>query len=116
MRHRNGNKKLGKPTDQRLALLRNLVFSLIKEGKIKTTHLRAMQARRLAEKLVTLAKEGSLASRRRALQVLPRKEAVATLFGSVDRFKERQSGFTRVIKLDIRRGDAAQVSLLEFVD
>jgi len=117
MRHKNGIKKLSKPTDQRIALLRSLVLSLFTYNKIKTTHKRAMEARRMAEKLITLSKENSLSSRRQALRMLPNEEIITQLFSqSSSRFKDKNSGYTRVIKLHFRKGDFTPVSLLEFVE
>ncbi len=116
MRHGRGNKKLGKPTDQRLALLKGLVRSLIMYNRIETTDTRAKEAQKLAEKLITLAKEGSVHSRRQALKILPDKDIVKELFSNLaTKFSDRNGGYTRVVKLGFRRGDAAPVSLLEFV-
>jgi len=116
MRHRYGNKKLGRPTDQRIALLRSLVRSLIIHGKIETTDARAKEARRFAESLITLGKEGSLHSRRQALKMLNDGPVIKTLFDSVAPvFKERNGGYTRITKVRIRRGDAAVISQLELV-
>lgn len=117
MRHKNGIKKLSKPTDQRIALLRSLVLSLLTYNKIKTTHKRAMEAKRMAEKLITLSKSNSLSSRRQALRILPNEQAITHLFSqSSSRFQSRDSGYTRVIKLHFRKGDFTPVSLLEFVE
>lgn len=117
MRHQKGNKKLNKPTDQRLSLLKSLVISLFENTKIKTTDLRAKEASKLASRLITLTKEDSLHSRRQALKILPNKTIVKRLFSEIkDKFKERNGGYTRVTKLGLRRGDAATVSLLELVD
>ncbi|NBV41271.1 50S ribosomal protein L17 [bacterium] len=116
MRHRYGNKKLGKPTDQRIALLRSLVRSLFLHGKIKTTDTRAKEARRMAESLITLGKDGSLHARRQALKVLSDPTVIKFVFDVVvPQFKERNGGYTRVTKVGIRRGDAAVVSQLELV-
>lgn len=117
MRHQRGNKKLGKPTDQRLAMLKSIVAGLFKSEKIKTTDDRAKEARKIAEKIITLAKEGSLHSRRQALKVLPEKDLVQDIFEKMPvRFKDRDGGYTRVLKIGFRRGDAATVSQLELVD
>ena len=116
MRHRYGNKELGKPTDQRLALLRSLVRSLILHGKIKTTDTRAKEARKIAESLVTLGKDGSLHSRRLALKVLNDSAIIKDIFDSIaPRMVGRDGGYTRIVKLGVRRGDAAVVSQLEWV-
>lgn len=117
MRHQNGNKKLGKPTDQRMALLRSLVTALFKNEKIQTTDDRAKEARKLAEKVITLAKEGTLHSRRQALKVIYEKELLRSIFEKMpERFKERNGGYTRILKIGFRRGDAAKLSQLELVE
>jgi large subunit ribosomal protein L17 len=116
MRHKKGNKKLSKPTDQRIALLRSLTLSFITHGKIKTTDVRAKETQKYVERLITLAKNGNLHSRRQALSLLPSKDAVKQLFDVVSkRYSERNGGYTRLIKLGFRRGDASPVSLLELV-
>ena len=117
MRHKRGNKKLGKPTDQRVALLRSLALSLIQNNRIKTTDTRAKATKRYVEKLVTFAKKGTLASRREALKLMPNGVAVRKLFDELsEKYKGRNGGYTRIIKLGERRGDSATISLLEFVD
>lgn len=117
MRHQKGNKKLNKPTDQRLALLKSLVKALFENEKIQTTDLRAKEASKMASKLITLAKEDTLHSRRRALQVLPNKEIITKLFSVLkDKYKDRTGGYIRITKVGIRKGDAAVISLLELVD
>lgn len=116
MRHKKGNKKLGKPTDQRLALLKSLVESLFKHEKIKTTDVRAKEASKLAEKLITLGKKGDLAARRNALKIIPRKDIISIVFDSVSkRYTDRNGGYTRITKLGYRRGDASPISLIELV-
>lgn len=117
MRHKKGNKKLNMPTDQRLALLKSLVRSLFLNNSIKTTDTRAKQAKKIAEKLITLGKNGSIHSRRLALSILPDKIIIGKIFSEYsEKFKQRKGGYTRVIKLGYRRGDSALISLLEFVD
>tara|TARA_B100001113_G_C20950333_1_gene552841 strand:+ start:244 stop:594 length:351 start_codon:yes stop_codon:yes gene_type:complete len=116
MRHKKGNKKLGKPTDQRIALLRSLTLSLIENRQIKTTNVRAKETQRYVERLITFAKEGTLNDRREALKLLPNRNAVKILFGEIaDKYKDRKGGYTRVIKIGERRGDSALISLLELV-
>ncbi len=116
MRHKKANKKLGKPTDQRLALLKSLVISLFTHNRIKTTEVRAKEAKKLAEKLITIAKTNDVHSRRKVFKVIPHKEIVRDLFENIaPKYKERTGGYTRVYKLGFRRGDAAPVSLLELV-
>ena len=117
MRHARGNKKLGRPTDQRLALLKSLVKALFENEKIKTTDTRAKEAKKIAERLISLAKKGDLHSRRLALRVLPHKDVVQKLFSTIaPRYEKRAGGYTRIIKLGARRGDAAPISLLELVE
>lgn len=117
MRHQRGNKKLGKPTDQRLALLRSLAKSLFTHRRIETTDTRAKEVRKFAEKLITLAKSGSLHDRRQVLKVLPHKEIVKILFDEVaPKMIDRNGGFTRIIKSGYRRGDAAPLSIIELVE
>ena len=117
MRHGKGNKKLGKPTDQRLALLKSLVSSLITHSKITTTTVRAKEARRMAEKLVTLGKRGDLHARRLALQQIRHHELVKELFTNIaPRFLKRNGGYTRITKIGTRQGDSASMCVLEFVD
>lgn len=117
MRHQKGNKKLGKPTDQRLALLKSLVRSLVLYNRIETTDTRAKEAKKMAEKLITLGKDGSLHARRQALKVMPEKDIVKEIFSNLaPRYKDRDGGYTRIVKLGFRRGDAAPVSMLEWVE
>ncbi len=117
MRHLKGNKKLGKPTDQRIALLRGLVRSLVIYRKIKTTDTRAKEASRMAERLISYGKDGSLHARRLALKLVPDKDIVKTVFSEIaPMYGERNGGYTCITKLGRRQGDAAEVSLLEFVN
>lgn len=138
MRHRVSGRKLDLPTDQRLALLRGLVRSLILHEKIETTEPRAKEARVIAEKLITLAKQNTVHARREARKILPpphapkgmlsarskvqkeireelkKQDPVKRLFDViVPKFADRQSGYTRITKIGFRRGDAASVVLLE---
>ncbi len=115
MRHKRGNKKLGKPTDQRLALLKSLVESLFTHEKIKTTDVRAKEASKMAERLITLGKKGDLAARRQALRIIPRKNIVSSIFEAAKRYEDRKGGYTRITKLGFRRGDAAAISQIELV-
>ncbi len=118
MRHKVKKKKFDRTKEQRLALYRNLARSLILEERIETTVQRAKAVRGFVEKLVTLGKKGDLASRRRALELLPDKEAVRKLFEDIaPRFEDRNGGYTRVIKLpDRRKGDCAEMAILEWVE
>jgi large subunit ribosomal protein L17 len=115
MRHKKGNKKLSKPTDQRIALLRSLTLSLITHEKIKTTDVRAKETQRYVERLISLAKRGDLHARRQALKLLPNKDAVKKLFDTIStKYADRNGGYTRLVKLGFRRGDASPVSQIEF--
>ena len=117
MRHQKGNAKLGKPTDQRIALLKSLVTSLITHKKITTTDTRAKEAKKMADKLVTLGKKGELHHRRLALRLIQDKSLVKELFETIaPAYAQRNGGYTRIIKAGFRRGDAAPVSILEFVE
>lgn len=111
-----GYQKLGLTTGHRKAMLRNMVTSLIKENRIKTTETRAKQVKSIAEKMVTLAKKGDLAARRQALAYMYDEEAVKKLFDAVGpRYAGRQGGYTRIIRADYRRGDGAPMVILEMV-
>ena len=109
-------RKLGRPTDQRKAMLRNLVTSLLKEGKITTTDTRAKETKRMAEKMITLAKRGDLHARRQVLAYVYDETVVKNLFDEIaPKYAERNGGYTRALKLGPRRGDAAELVILELV-
>lgn len=109
-------RKLGRPTDQRRAMLRNLVTSFLKHGKIETTVTRAKETRNLAEKMITLAKRGDLHARRQVLSFVTEEEVVKNLFDNVaPKYAERNGGYTRIYKIGPRRGDGAEVVILELV-
>lgn len=111
-----GYRKLGRPTDQRRAMLRNLVTSFLKHGKIETTETRAKETKRLAEKMITLAKKGDLHSRRQVLSFVTEKEVVDDLFTNIaPKYAERNGGYARIYKMGPRRGDAAELVILELV-
>lgn len=117
MRHRVKKIKLGRTAAHRDALLSSLVCNLINEKRIVTTLPKAKVARSFAEKMVTLGKRGTLADRRRAISKLQRKERVAVLFNEIaPGFKDRQGGYTRIIKIGKRPGDNAEMAILEFVE
>lgn len=121
MRHRKNTDKLGRKSDHRAATLSNLVTSLIKAERVTTTERLARSAQRFAEKMITLAKRNTLYARRRAIAFMrasgpATKLAVHKLFDELGpRYAERQGGYTRIVKLGMRRGDAAPVAVLEFV-
>jgi len=117
MRHQKKTVKLGRTAEHRKALLANQVCSLIEHQRIKTTLAKAKAVRPLAEKMVTLGKQGSLHARRTALAVLRQKNAVKKLFDDIaPRSADRKGGYTRIIRLGIRKSDAAPVAFLEWVD
>jgi large subunit ribosomal protein L17 len=116
MRHLNAGRKLNRSASHRRALFRNLVTALLERERIKTTDAKAKETRRLAERMITLGKEGTLAARRRALTFVQSRAVVKKLFEDIaPRFKERSGGYTRIIKIGIRHGDAAPVSVIELV-
>lgn len=111
-----GYRRLGRPTDQRNAMLRNLVTSFIKSGKIQTTVTRAKEARSITENMITLAKKGDLHSRRQALAYITEEEVVKNLFDNIaPKYADRKGGYTRMYKVGPRRGDGAELVILEFV-
>jgi large subunit ribosomal protein L17 len=117
MRHQKKTIKLGRTADHRKALLANQVCSLIEHERIKTTLAKAKAVRPLAERMVTLGKNGSLHARRTAMAVLRQKNAVKKLFDNIaPRSAERTGGYTRIVKLGPRRSDSAPVAFLEWVD
>jgi large subunit ribosomal protein L17 len=117
MRHQKKTIKLGRTAEHRKALLANQVCSLIEHERIKTTLAKAKAVRPLAEKMVTLGKNGSLHARRTALAVLRQKKAVKKLFENIaPRTSSRNGGYTRIIRLGQRPSDSAQVAFLEWVD
>lgn len=117
MRHRNSGKKLGKPTYARIAMLRSMAISLMNHGRIETTVDRAKALRVFVEPLITLGKKKDLSSRRLALRRLPNKDAVNVLFEKIAPvFSERNGGYTRILKTSVRRGDNAQLAIIELVD
>jgi large subunit ribosomal protein L17 len=110
------NRKLGRTSSHRNAMFRNALASLIENERIVTTLPKAKELRPLIEKLITLGKTDSVHSRRMAAKVVPDDTLIAKLFGTIGpRFAERNGGYTRIIKLGSRRGDAAEMAILEFV-
>ncbi|MDD2553772.1 MAG: 50S ribosomal protein L17 [Desulfotomaculaceae bacterium] len=111
-----GYQKLGLKTDHRKAMLRNLVTSLFRDERINTTETRAKEVKSIAEKMVTTAKQGDLAARRQALAYLYEEEVVKKLFDTIaPKYADRSGGYTRLIKVGHRRGDAAKMVILELV-
>ena len=117
MRHRKHTFKVGRTTSHRKAMLANAVCSLIDNGRITTTLVKAKEIRRLAERMVSYGKENTLHTRRLAIAVLHQVDKVAKLFSTIaPQFKERHGGYTRIMKLGPRRGDAAEMCIIEFVE
>ena len=117
MRHQRAGRKLGRDAAHRRALYANLAVALIENGRIKTTEAKAKEVRPLVEQMITLGKRGDLAARRQAVRILRSKPAAHILFSEVaPRFAERPGGYTRVVKLGPRQGDAAPMAYLELVD
>jgi len=116
MRHRNYGKKLSRNTEHRRALLRNLVTSLLLKERIETTVAKAKAARPLAENLITLGKRGDLHARRQAASYLLSPDALRTLFGDIaKRYASRPGGYTRIVRTGWRKGDGADLAVLELV-
>jgi large subunit ribosomal protein L17 len=111
-----GYRKLGRPSDQRRAMLRNLVTDFLKYGRITTTEARAKEVRRISEKMITLGKRGDLHARRQALAYILDESVVKKLFDEIaPKYKDRQGGYTRILKLGPRRGDGAPLVIIELV-
>ena len=116
MRHRKSGRQLSRNSSHRWALMRNLITALLREEKIQTTDPKAKELRRWADRVITLGKAGSLHARRQVLGIVQDKAVVRKLFDTIaPRFKDRPGGYTRIIKIGWRRGDAAQMSLIELV-
>jgi large subunit ribosomal protein L17 len=117
MRHRVDHRKLGRNTAHRMAMLRNLVTSLLEHEEVRTTTAKAKELRRVAERMITLGKSGTLASRRRALGFVRSKAVTAKLFDELaKRYGSRPGGYTRQFKLGPRHGDNAEISIIQLVD
>lgn len=110
-------RKLGINMSQRRALLRNIVTSLLKHGRIETTEARAKEMHSLAEKMITLGIRGDLAARRQVMEYLLDETVVKELFDNIaPKYADRQGGYTRIVRTGFRRGDAAQMVMVELVD
>jgi len=113
----NGYRKLGVKSAHRQSMLRNLVTDLFKYERIQTTDCRAKETRKEAEKMITIAKKGTLAARRQALAYIKNEDVVAKLFDDIaPRYSTRNGGYTRILKLGPRKGDVAEAVFLELVD
>ena len=110
------NRKLGKTTDQRMAMLRQQVTDFLEKGRMETTLTRAREIAPLAEKMITLGKEGGLANYRQALAFITREDVAKLTFGELaGKYKDRSGGYTRITRIGPRRGDAAEMAVLELV-
>ncbi len=111
-----GTRKLGRPTAHRNAMLRGMVTYLIENGSIETTLTRAKEVRSMAEKMITLGKRNTLATRRQAFSYITKREVVTKLFDDVaPRYADRDGGYTRIYKLGPRRGDGAEMALIKLI-
>ena len=111
-----GTRKLGKTTDQRMAMLRQQVTDLLDNGRMETTITRAKESKPLAEKMITLGKKGDLAAYRQALSFITREDVAHKLFKELaPEYAERNGGYTRIIRTGVRRGDAAETAIIELV-
>ena len=116
MNHTNSYRQLGRRADHRKAMLKNLTISLLSAEKIETTVTRAKELRKFAERMITLGKKNTLASRRNAFAFLRNEEVVAKLFNEIaPKYAERKGGYTRIIKTTVRKGDSAEMAIIELV-
>ena len=112
-----GTRKLGRPTDHRRAMLRGMVTYLLENGKVETTVTRAKEVRAMAEKMITIAKDNSLHSKRQVLAYVTKEDVVKKLFDEIaPKYQDVKGGYTRIIKTGARRGDAAEMAILELVE
>ena len=111
-----GTRKLGKTTDQRMAMLRQQVTDFLDNGRMETTITRAKEIQPMAEKMITLGKKNTLASRRQAMAFITKEAVVAKLFSEIaPEYASRNGGYTRIIRTGVRRGDAAETAIIELV-
>ena len=111
-----GTRKLGKTSDQRRAMLRQMTTALLENGKIETTFYRAKEVQPIAEKMITLGKKNNLAAYRRALSFITKEDVAHKLFKEIaPKYAERNGGYTRVTRIGTRRGDAAEMAIIELV-
>ena len=112
-----GTRKLGRTTANRMAMLRGMVTLLLETGKVDTTVTRAKEVRALAEKMITLGKKNTLASRRAALAYITKEDVVTKLFNEIaPKYADRNGGYTQIFKLGPRRGDAADMAIVRLID
>ena len=112
-----GTRKLGRSTDHRISMLRGMVTLLLKNGQVETTLTRAKEVRSIAEKMITLGKKNTLASRRAALAYITKEEVVSKVFNELaPLYAERNGGYTQIFKLGARRGDGAEMAIVKLID
>ncbi|RNC69341.1 MAG: 50S ribosomal protein L17 [Desulfuromonadales bacterium] len=117
MRHNKAGRRLGRTTSHRIAMFRNMVTSFLEHERITTTDAKAKELRSIAEKMITLGKRGDLHAMRQAASFIRDKKVVTKLFSTIaPRYKEREGGYTRIVKLGIRPGDNAPLSVIELVE
>ena len=117
MRHNNKGRALGRTSEHKEAMLRNMAMSLFRHGRIETTTAKAKELRPYAEKLITLAKQGDLHAKRLAARKIQDRDVLVALFDQIGpRFAERPGGYTRILKTGFRQGDGAETALIELVD
>jgi large subunit ribosomal protein L17 len=111
-----GTRKLGRPTDQRRAMLRAMVTFLLEKGKIETTITRAKEVRSMTEKMITTAKTENLHAKRQVMSFITKEDVAKKLFDEIaPKYKERNGGYTRIIRIGPRRGDAAEMAIIELI-
>ena len=111
-----GTRKLGRPTDIRMSMLKGLVTYLLENGRLETTVYRAKEVRALTDKMITLGKRNTLAAKRQALAFITKEEVVVKLFNEIaPSYADRNGGYTRVLKIGPRRGDGAEMAIIELV-
>lgn len=111
-----GTRKLGRPTDHRTAMLRGMVTFLLENGRIETTVTRSKEVRAIAEKMITLGKKNTLHTKRQALSFITKEDVVKKLFDEIaPKYAERNGGYTRIMRTGPRRGDAAEMAIIELV-
>ncbi len=111
-----GTRKLGRPTEHRIAMLRGMVTALLENGRLETTLCRAKELRSVADKMITLGKKNTLHTRRQALAFITKEDVVSKLFSEIaPKYADRNGGYTRVLKTGPRRGDGAEMAIIELV-
>lgn len=112
-----GTRKLGRPTSHRIAMMRGMVTLLLEKGQIETTLARAKEIRSVAEKMITLGKKNTLASRRAALAYITKEDVVTKLFSEIaPKYSGRNGGYTQILKMGPRRGDAAEMAIVRLIE